>query len=54
MTKHIDAKVVVLFVSILFLLALLALVSINLMQTYAMTDLGEFVGACASTCTTSG
>ena len=54
MTKNIDTKALVLFVSILFLLALFALISLNLMHTFASADLGEFVGLCSSSCSTTG
>lgn len=54
MTKNIDAKVVVFFVTVLFLLALFALISMNVVQTFATTEIGDFVGACAATCTTTG
>ncbi len=54
MTKNIDAKVVVLFVTVLFLLALFALISMNVVQTFATTEIGDFVGTCATACTTSG
>ena len=54
MTKNIETKVVVLFVTVLFLLAFVALISTNVLQTSAAAEIGEFAGACTTTCTTSG
>ncbi len=54
MTKNMDVRVVVFFIIVLFLLALFALISTNVMHSFAISDLGEFVGSCVSSCTTTG